>query len=228
MSTLRRKCWIEPTCISLKLPQMKTKKDLIPEETVQRLPLYLRLINRMLADGQKHFSSTDLAEIPGIKPAQFRKDISYFGTFGTRGVGYNTQELAEAIRSILNLDKRREVVLVGVGNIGTALLNYPGFAKAGFEISLAFDRDPQLIGRKIHQVTIEPAQNLEARVKQEGIKLGIIAVPSRFAQEVANHLVNGGVTGILNFAPALLNVPKGVKVSYVDIGLELGRLFYYL
>lgn len=199
----------------------------IPKETVRRLMIYLRYLTRLQDAGHENISSQDLANIVGINSTQIRKDLSYFGEFGTRGVGYNVQDLVREIRSILDLDRKWRVVLVGVGNIGQALLKYPGFEKQGMEITLAFDRNPQIIGTKIGAAVVEDVQELENRVKEAEIKLGIVAVPSSGAQQVADALVKGGVMGILNFAPTLLDLPENVKVAQVDIAVELGRLIYY-
>lgn len=207
---------------------MKIMKTDIPEESVRRLPLYLRYLNRLLETGKETISSQHLAREVGIKPAQIRKDLSYFGEFGTRGVGYDTKKLVKELRFILNLDREWKIALVGVGKIGQALLTYPGFKKQGLKIQMAFDDDPQLVGEKIGEVQISDAAQIEKKVMEEGIKLGIIAVPSPNAQQVAESLVNAGVKGLLNFAPCLLNLPEDVKVSYVDIAIELGRLVYHL
>lgn len=203
------------------------KRD-IPEESVRRLPLYLRYLNRLLETGKETISSQHLAREVGIKPAQIRKDLSYFGEFGTRGVGYDMKKLVKELRFILNLDREWKIALVGVGKIGQALLTYPGFKKQGLKIQMAFDDDPQLVGEKIGEVQISDAAQIEKKVMEEGIKLGIIAVPSPNAQQVAESLVNAGVKGLLNFAPCLLDLPEDVKVSYVDIAIELGRLVYHL
>lgn len=200
----------------------------IPEETIRRLMIYLRYLTRLLEAGQENISSGDLANILGINSHQIRKDLSYFGEFGTRGVGYETKKLVREIRFIFKLNKKWEVALVGVGNIGSALLRYPGFKKQGMEISLAFDRNSQIIGKEISGVAIENVCNLEKRVKENGIMLGIVAVPPPSAQEVAEALVSGGVTGILNFAPTLLDLPEKIKIAQVDIAVELGRLIYYV
>lgn len=200
----------------------------IPEETIRRLMIYLRYLTRLLESGQENISSGDLANILGINSHQIRKDLSYFGEFGTRGVGYETKKLVREIRSIFKLNKKWEVALVGVGNIGSALLRYPGFKKQGMEISLAFDRNSQIIGKEIGGVAIENVCNLEKKVKENRIMLGIVAVPPPSAQEVAEALASGGVTGILNFAPTLLDLPEKIKIAQVDIAVELGRLIYYV
>lgn len=200
----------------------------VPEETIRRLWLYLRYLNRAVEAGQDSLSSQDLANILGINSGQIRKDLSYFGEFGTRGVGYNTQKLVDEIRSIFNLTKKWKVALVGVGNIGSALLDYPGFESQGIEISLAFDCNPEIIGKSIGGITVEDISTLEKKLKENGVKLGIIAVPSANAQNVADTLVQGGVIGIINFAPALLDLPKKIKVIQVDIAIELARLIYYV
>lgn len=200
----------------------------IPEESIRRLPLYLRYLNRLLGTGKEKISSQRLGKEVDVKPAQIRKDLSYFGEFGTPGIGYDTQKLVSELRSILNLDKEWKIALVGVGKIGQALLTYPGFKKQGLKIQVAFDNHPQLIGKEIGGVRIDDVSKLEQKIEEEEIKLAIIAVPSPSAQEVAETLVSSGVNGILNFAPCLLDLPEDIKVSYVDIAIELGRLVYYL
>lgn len=165
-----------------------------------------------------------------MNPAQIRKDFSYFGEFGTRGVGYKTETLIKELRTILNMNKRWEVVLVGVGNIGSALLKNPGLKDEGFEIVMAFDRAPKMIGKKVGGVTVEDVVDLRKRVKGAGVRLAIIAVDAESTQEVADSLVDGGVEGILCFGPlpCELAVPKSVNLLPIDIPLELGRLVYDL
>jgi len=203
------------------------KKREIPKETIERLPLYLRCVNRLVEEGEENVSSRTLARRLKLNPAQIRKDLSYFGDFGTRGVGYGTRKLASAVRSILNLDRRWEMVLVGAGNIGSALLTYGGFEERGFKITRAFDKDPSLIGTKIGGVKIEDAAHLKDRLEETQIELAILAVPSTNAQDVAQELVAGGIKLVLNFAPVLLNLPERIKVTQVDIAMELEKLVYY-
>jgi len=204
------------------------KERTIPKETIDRLPLYLRCLEKIIDQGEINISSEKFSEKLNLNSAQVRKDLSYFGDFGTRGVGYATEALASQIRSILNLNKKWNMALVGVGNIGSALLTYGGFTQGDFEVSMAFDTNTELIGKKINDVEIEDVEKLEERVKENNIKLGVITVPASAAQEVANTLVEAGVEGILNFAPVLLNLPKDIKLAQVDITKELEQLVYYL
>lgn len=199
----------------------------IPEETIRRMPIYLRGLLLTSEQGQKNISSRNLADFVGVKPCQIRKDFSYFGDFGTRGVGYNVEKLAKEIKRILKLDVIQKAVLVGVGNLGSAILAYPGFAIYGFDIAAAFDINPKKVGRKIKNITIENVSKLWT-IKKRKIKLAIMAVPSQAAQETANALVKASVKGILNFSPCYIAVPKKVKVVTIDIAMDLARLPYYM
>jgi len=205
---------------------MKERK--IPKETIDRLPLYLRCLEKLIEDGEENISSKNFSKRLNLNSAQVRKDLSYFGDFGTRGVGYKTKKLASKIREILNLNTKWKMALVGVGNIGSALLTYTGFDERDFQVEMAFDSDPELIGKEINDVEIEEVSRLPERIAEEEIKLGIIAVPAAAAQDIADQMVEGGVTGILNFAPALLNLPEEVRLAQVDITKELEQLVYYL
>ncbi|MBS3740101.1 redox-sensing transcriptional repressor Rex [Candidatus Bipolaricaulota bacterium] len=205
---------------------MKERK--IPKETIDRLPLYLRCLEKLIEDGEKNISSKKFSDKLNLNSAQVRKDLSYFGDFGTRGVGYSTQNLATKIREILNLDQKWKMALAGVGNIGSALLTYTGFDERVFEISMAFDQNPQLIGEEINGVKVEDVSRMEERIGEEDVKLGIIAVPASSAQEVADKMGKGGVKGVLNFAPTLLDMPEEVELAQVDITRELEQLVYYL
>ena len=204
------------------------KERRIPKETIDRLPLYLRCLDKLIDQGEENISSKNFSSRLNLNSAQVRKDLSYFGDFGKRGVGYDTKKLASKIRTILNLDQRWQMALVGVGNIGSALLTYSGFDRRVFEVSMAFDNDPELIGQEINGVEIDDVSDVSDRIAEEGIKLGIIAVPASSAQEVADKMVKGGVKGLLNFAPALLDLPEGIQLAQVDITKELEQLVYYL
>lgn len=189
---------------------------------------YVRQLDCMLQEGKERISSQDLAKTLYINPAQIRKDLSYFGEFGTRGVGYDTKQLANELRSILNLNKRWELALVGAGNIGVALLRNAGIRKQGFDIVMAFDKDPQIIGKTVGGVRVEDVSHMRKRIEQAGTRLAIIAVPVESAQEVADSLIEAGVEGILCFAPCCLEIPKPVRLFPIDIAIELGRLVYPL
>jgi len=199
----------------------------IPDETVRRLPVYLRVLLACRRQGQEKLSSQDMAEPSGVNPWQIRKDFSYFGALGTRGVGYDIEKLARQIKKILKLDIVRKAALVGVGNLGSAVLAYPGFEIYGFDIAAAFDADPGKIGKKIKGIVIEDVSNLRGLGARK-IELGIIAVPREAAQQTADALVGAGVKGILNFSPCYITVPKKVKVITIDIAMDLARLPYYM
>lgn len=168
-----------------------------------------------------------MADFLGVNAWQIRKDFSYFGEFGTQGVGYKVEKLKKEIKKILKLDFTRKVALVGVGNVGNAVLAYPGFGMYGFHIAAAFDNNPKKIGRKVTGIVIEDALNLQS-LKRRKINLAIIAVPRQAAQQTADALVKAGVKGILNFSPHYITVPKRVKVITIDIAMDLARLPYYM
>ena len=199
----------------------------IADETVRRLPIYLRGLLFLSEQGQQSISSRDLADFLGVNPWQIRKDFSYFGGFGTPGVGYDIKKLIKQINRILKLNVVHKAALVGVGNLGSVVLAYPGFRIYGFDIVVAFDADPKKIGRKVKNITIEDVSNLQT-LKGRKINLAIIAVPRDAAQQTADALVKAGVKGILNFSPCYITVPKKVKVITIDIAMDLARLPYYM
>ena len=199
----------------------------IPDETVRRLPIYLRGLLFSLEQGQGSISSKDLGELVMVKPWQIRKDFSYFGGFGIRGRGYEITKLIKQIKKILKLDVVRKAALVGVGNLGSAILAHEDFKTYGFDIAAAFDNSPDKIGKKVNNVTIEDTVKL-ASLKRHKIDLGIIAVPRKAAQETADALVEAGVRGILNFSPCFITVPKRIKVITIDFAKDLARLPYYM
>ncbi len=199
----------------------------IPNETIRRLPIYLRGLTLLSQQGLINISSSKLADSVNVNHWQIRKDFSYFGDFGKRGVGYNIETLTRRIKKILNLDAVHRAALVGVGNLGSALLAYPGFKMYGFEIAVAFDNDPAKIGTKVNNVVVESISKLSTLAKRQ-VDLGIIAVPEQAAQDVADALVRVGIKGILNFAPRRINVPKKIKVITIDIATDLARLPYYI
>ncbi len=199
----------------------------IPDETIRRLPIYLRGLILASEQGQKNISSNDLAEYVGIYPWQIRKDFSYFGDFGTRGVGYNVGKLEREIKRILKINISQKAALVGVGNLGMAILAFPGFGIYGLDIAAAFDINPKKIGRNVKGVTIENISKL-GTIKRRKIKLAVMAVPRKAAQETADELVKAGVRGILNFSPCYLLVPNTVKVITIDIAMDMASLPYYM
>jgi redox-sensing transcriptional repressor len=199
----------------------------IPEETIWRLPIYLRGLLLTSGQGQKNISSRDLADFVGVNPWQIRKDFSYFGEFGTRGVGYDVGKLTKEIKKILKLNVVQKAALVGVGNLGSAILAYTGLRIYGLDIAVAFDVNPKKVGRKIKNITIENISNLRM-LKKRKIRLAIMAVPRQAAQGTADALVKADVKGILNFSPCHIAVPKKIRVTTIDIAMDLARLPYYM
>ena len=199
----------------------------IPDETIRRLPVYLRALMKVSDSGQESISSRKLADFLGIAPWLIRKDFSYFGGFGTLGKGYETKALIKQVHKILKLDVPNKAGLVGVGNLGMALLAYPGFRAFGFEISALFDTASDKIGKKIDNLVIKSVSDL-ADIKKQGIRIAIIAVPGKAAQQITDELIDAGIKSILNFAPCHINVPKRVKVVTIDIAMDLAVLPYYM
>jgi len=173
-------------------------------------------------------SSGALSKAAGVKPTQLRKDLAYFGQFGTRGLGYNVDALSETISGVLGSNSLQPVILVGAGNLGSALLRYNGFRKEGFEIRAAFDAAVDSSGTTRMGVPVHPASGMVEFVKKHKVRMAILAVPVEAAQEVCNQLVEAGVQGILNFSPTVLNVPSKVIVNSVDLALELEHLSYFV
>ena len=199
----------------------------IPDETIRRLPVYMRGLILAGEAGARSISSTDLADFVGANSWQIRKDFSYFGELGIRGRGYNIEKLVKEIKSILRIAVVQKAALVGVGNLGSAILSFPGFEIYGFNIAAAFDINPKKIGKKKNNVKIEDISKLWI-LKKKKINLAILAVPMEAAQSTADNLVKAGVKGILNFSSCYLSVPKKVKVITTDIAMELARLPYYI
>jgi redox-sensing transcriptional repressor len=200
----------------------------IPRKTIYRLSVYLRCLQRLKANDIRTVSSEALAQVAGVKPTQLRKDLTYFGQFGTRGLGYDVQQLAKMITGLLGTSSLQPVVLVGVGNLGTALLSYRGFQQEGFEVVAAFDLDARRFRDRKLPVTVHPMDKLPEIIGEQHVKMAIITVPAVAAQEVANTLVQAGITGILNFAPIVLVVPEEVMVSNVNLAIELENLSYFI
>jgi redox-sensing transcriptional repressor len=198
----------------------------IPEPTIQRLPLYYRCLSEFKESDREIISSEDIAsKIPGMKASQFRKDLSYFGEFGVQGMGYVVTHLLDRISSILQLNKLHFVVLVGAGNLGSALVNYGGFRHWGFLITRIFDSNPDKIGRRLGDIEIEDARRLPLPLET---RMGIIAVPPSAAFDTARALVDSGCKGLLNFSGVKLNLPPPVAVRNVDLTNELSILSYKL
>jgi redox-sensing transcriptional repressor len=200
----------------------------IPRKAIYRLSLYLRCLLRLKKNTIRTVSSEALAKAAGVKSTQLRKDLTYFGQFGTRGLGYDVDELAHMISDLLGTNSLQPVILVGVGNLGLALLSYKGFATEGFEIVGAFDTDTKRRRDKMLNTPIYEMAQLDDVIHARMVKMAILTVPAAAAQEVANQLVASGITGILNFSPIVLTVPEDVMVNNVNLAIELENLSYFI
>lgn len=198
----------------------------VPKAVVGRLSLYLREVQHLIRDGKETTNSTELGGLLGVTDAQVRKDLAYFGQFGHPGVGYRCQELVAAIKHIMGTDSIWNVALIGIGNLGRALLRYKGFHEQGFRIVAALDVDAQLIGAKVEGVDVFHVNDLALVVKDQCIRLVAISVPSHAAQSVVDQVVEVGIEGILNFAPVTISVPSQVRVIGVDLAMELEQLAF--
>jgi redox-sensing transcriptional repressor len=199
----------------------------LPEATVARLPEYLRALHHLAEAGHDTVSSEGLAAAAGVNSAKLRKDLSHLGSYGTRGVGYDVALLIDQIEYVLGLTQHRAVALVGVGNLGHALAGYGGFGTRGFRIAALFDCDAGRVGELINGLPVRHIDDLTEVVAAEGISIALIATPAPAAQDVADRLVDAGVTSILNFAPCVLVVPEGVDVRKVDLAIELQILSFH-
>jgi redox-sensing transcriptional repressor len=206
----------------------KPNRPEIPRKTIYRLSVYLRCLARLKDNNIQTVSSEALAKVAGVKPTQLRKDLAYFGQFGTRGLGYDVAELSKMISDELGTTSLQPVILVGVGNLGLALLSYRGFEKEGFEIVAAFDAEPKRRrDTKISQ-PILGMDELAIFVREQAVKMAILTVPAAAAQSVANQMIQAGITGILNFSPIVLTVPEEVMVNNVNLAIELENLSYFI
>lgn len=200
----------------------------IPEATVMRLSIYSRFLHQLNEEGIQKVSSGEIAVGAGVSSAQVRKDLAYFGEFGTRGVGYKVDELYGHLLKILGLDHKWNVIIVGAGKVGSALALYQGFKDRGFNISAVLDVDKKRIGTKLEQVAIEPMDVLNQRVKENNINIGIVTVPAPVAQDVTDKMVAAGIKAILNFSPRVLKVPNYVILRNVDLSVNLEVLSFNL
>jgi redox-sensing transcriptional repressor len=199
----------------------------VPDATVSRLPLYLRVLVELAGAGEATVSSEELADAAGVTSAKVRKDLSALGSYGTRGIGYDVAYLIDAIRSTLGLTQHWSILIAGVGNLGQALARYKGFAERGFRVAALLDVDPAKVGTEVADLEVRHLDDLPAIVRTEGVAIGVIATPATAAQDVADRMISAGIRSILNFAPAMLSVPEGVTIRKVDLAIELQILSYY-
>ncbi|HSG44742.1 MAG TPA: redox-sensing transcriptional repressor Rex [Anaerolineales bacterium] len=202
--------------------------DKIPDIIIGRLPIYLRALQRMVETGTQTTSSQELGEIIGISAAQIRKDISQFGEFGKQGTGYSIPFLIERLQSILKVNRIWDMIIVGIGDMGHALARYNGFVDRGFQVTMLFDNDPNKIGQMVNNLEVFGMEGMTDRIKENKVKIAVLAVPGSAAQVVTDQLVKAGIKSILNYAPLHLNVPKDVHVQHIDPATHLQRMTYYL
>lgn len=200
----------------------------IPDIVIGRLPVYLRTLKLLAAEGQEVASSQELGERLGISSAQIRKDLSHFGEFGKQGTGYNVAYLCRQLEKILKVDCIWPVVLVGAGNLGRALAAYNGFENRGFRIVGVFDSDERKIGTKVDKLVVEPTATVAEKVRRYKVQISVIAVPAEAAQSVADTLIEAGIKSILCYAPITLNVPKHIRVEYIDPVIHFQHMTFYL
>jgi redox-sensing transcriptional repressor len=211
------------------VPKSRHYLDQVSELTTNRLSLYLRSLNELEAAGARTISSRALAEQFHLNAAQIRKDLAYFGEFGVRGVGYYVRDLKRHLRQILGLDRRLRVAIMGAGNLGLALADYPGFRQEGFEIAALFDNQASKVGERSRGgIPILDIQDLKKHARREGISIAVIAVPASSAQRVVDLVVAAGIKAVLNFSPGALQVPADVKMKSVDLTVSLESLSFYL
>lgn len=199
----------------------------IPDIVVERLPLYLRALGQLLAQGKTITSSHELGQRLGISSAQIRKDLSQFGDFGKQGTGYQIAHLQTHLKQILKVDREWAMIVVGAGDLGKALTHYRGFVQRGFRVIAAFDSDPARLGQA-GDIEVLSTEHMTEFIKRNKVKIAMLAVPSEVAQDVADKLVDAGVRAILNYAPITLTVPPNVKVEYIDPVMHLQHMTYYL
>src|SRR5439155_6790229 len=199
----------------------------IPEATLGRLPVYLRVLVETAEQGTTTISSESMAEAAGVNSAMVRKDLSYLGSYGTRGVGYDVAYLIHQVRRAPGLTQHWPIAIAGIGNLGHALANYRGFAERGFEVAVLVDADPAKVGERVGDISIAHVDDLPRLARDRGVAIGVIATPATAAQQVAERMVEAGIRSILNFAPAVVSVPAGVTVRKVDLAIELQILAYY-
>jgi redox-sensing transcriptional repressor len=200
----------------------------IPEGVIERLPLYLGVLIQLRQDGQSTVSSAHLGELTDVNPAQIRRDLTHFGSFGKRGVGYDIVTLVDRVQRILGADHVHRLALVGAGNLGSAIANYNGLRQHGFHVTAIFDRDPHKVGTRIGDIIVQHIDDLARTVEDQNIKIGIVAVPPEAAQEAADRLTAAGVRIMLNYTPVIVRVPPTVTLHNTDPVHELLHTLYYL
>lgn len=198
----------------------------MPKAVVSRMSLYLRELQQLIREEIETISSKKLGRLLGITDAQVRKDFAYFGQFGYPGIGYRCEELVDEIRQILGTDRIWPAALIGIGNLGQALLGYRGFQAQGFSVKAAFDVDESIVGQEICGLTVHHIEQMSKIVEENAIQLAILAVPPEAAVQVIENIVKSGISGVLNFAPVTLNLPKSVSVVEVDLAMELEQLAF--
>ena len=209
-------------------PEPGIRARAIPEATVSRLAVYLRVLGQLAEGGAETVSSEELASVSGVNSAKLRKDLSHIGSYGIRGVGYDVASLQYELERVLGLDHPQRVALVGVGNLGHALAGYGGFGGRGFPVTALFDVDPDLVGISINGIEVHHARDIARVAPGAGVTIGMIATPAQAAQGVCDELVAAGVRSILNFAPTVLQVPAEVEVRKVDLAVELQVLAFHV
>jgi len=200
----------------------------IPRIIIGRLPLYLRALIRLQKDGYGYASSHELGKLLDISAAQIRKDLSHFGELGKRGKGYEIDFLICKLNQILNTEKVWKMIVIGAGDLGSGLARYRGFLNRGFQVSAIFDKDPQKVGRKIGTLVAKDIREMNDYVKENEIKIAVLAIPAEYAHDVIDDLVNAGITAILNYAPIYIKTPEGVQIEHIDPAVHLQKLSYFI
>ena len=200
----------------------------IPEGVIERLPVYLNVLLQIREEGEQTVSSARLGELSRVNPAQIRRDLTHFGSFGRRGIGYDVETLADRIQRILGSDHIHRLALVGAGNLGSAIAAYDGLRKHGFMVTAVFDNDPARIGGRLGDVIVRGMDELERTIKEQSISIGVVAVPPPAAQEVTDRLAAAGIRVLLNYTPVVVQVPEGVTLHNTDPVQELLHTLYYL
>ncbi len=215
--------------VSSQTPDHNDSNDVVvPDVVIERLPLYVRVLSGLATDDDDMVSSEQLGDALHVTPAQIRKDLAYFGKFGTQGRGYNVARLSEELKKRLGLDQQWNACIVGMGRLGRAIASYPGFAPEGFNIIAAFDADETLVGTDIDNLPVRSLSQIDQAVADDNISIGIVAVPASAAQAVIDRLVDAGIGAILNYAPVTAHAPDQVKIKNIDPVMSLQSMTYYL